>query len=46
MIPEVETILRMLKAGECTHEQAMGWMEEHFRMAMEEALRACEPSAG
>jgi hypothetical protein len=36
MIPEVETILRMLKAGECTHEQAMAWMDEHFTLAMEE----------
>lgn len=35
MIPTVENILRMLKAGECTHEQALGWMEQHLSMRSE-----------
>lgn len=38
MIPNVEAILLMLVKGECSHEQAMAWMDEHFKMAMEEAL--------
>ena len=32
MIPTVEKILRMLAKGECTHDQAMNWMEQHFKL--------------
>ena len=38
MIPNVEDILRMLKSGECSHEQAMAWMELHFMQAEIEAV--------
>jgi hypothetical protein len=44
MIPTVEDILRDLAAGKLGFEQAMSWMEEHFRMAMEEASH--EPEHG
>jgi hypothetical protein len=40
MIPNVEDILLMLASKEISHEQAMAWMDEHFKMAMEEAITA------
>jgi hypothetical protein len=36
VIPTVEDILHMVAKGECTHEQALAWMEEHFRMYAEQ----------
>lgn len=30
MIPSIEDIIRMLKAGECTEEQALQWIGSHI----------------
>lgn len=40
MIPTVEDIMLMLVRKECTHEQALAWMEQHFAAAEEEVLAA------
>lgn len=36
MIPTLEEIIRMLVAGQCSHEQALGWLEDHERRKAED----------
>lgn len=38
MIPTVEEIVEMLLAHQCTKEQAMLWLAEHFVFAEEEVI--------
>ena len=45
MIPTVEDILLMLKRGDCSHQQAMAWMEDHFAAAEAQAKATVAPSS-
>lgn len=33
MIPQISQILRMLVAGECTEDRALGWINQHMENA-------------
>lgn len=50
MIPEIEEILRMLAAGQCTQEQALQWIGSHIDLAQQDqTLRdhfACTAAIG
>lgn len=37
MIPTIEEIIRMLRAGECTDDQALQWIGTHIDLASEDA---------
>ena len=47
MIPAIDEIVEMLKSGECTEAQALGWIKQHIDAAYKDGWDTCyENSAG